>query len=112
MPQSMRACCNCRVRFLPRRFDQEYCSTACNDEAGKRELRRARRVYRVLMRIFGKRKYEGRGADFTFLYREVRSWIEEDRDAQRLPPPKHDHTADRGHQREARPVSVSSRKVA
>ncbi len=95
-------CPNCSQTFIRRRVDQGFCSAACNREDDRRALTRARRVYKVLYRIFSKRKYAERGADFTFLYREVRSWIVEDQLRQRLAPPAHDHTADRGHQRQDR----------
>lgn len=91
-------CPECRQVYTPRRIDQSYCSTRCNDAASKRELARARRIYRALYwwRLDRKRDV---AANLRFVCQEIASWIKEDREAQRLPPPRHDHMQDRGHQR-------------
>jgi hypothetical protein len=41
-----------------------------------------------------------------FVCREIASWIREDRDRQRLPPPPHNHDLDRGHERAAPAVKL------
>lgn len=101
-------CPECRAHFEPRRRDQAYCSAACNKKGETRELRRARRVYRALYH-WRLNRAGGFGPGMAFLCREVASWIREDREAQRLPPPPHDHTADRGHQRAPQGKSVTGR---
>jgi hypothetical protein len=103
-------CPECRAYFEPRRSDQAYCSAACNKAAATRELARARRVYRALYHWRLNRKGEAIGANLKFLCGEIAAWIREDREAQRLPPPAHDHASDRGHQRERRPVELVPRK--
>lgn len=97
-------CPECRVRFTPRRSDQAYCSSACNKSASDRELKRGRRIYRAVYHWRLQRK--AFGPAMAWLCREVASWIREDREAQRLPPPPHDHMSDRGHERPAQPVKL------
>ena len=99
-------CPECRTWFEPRRSDQAYCSTRCNSVAQARELKRARRLYRALYHWRLNRKGEGIAANLRFICNEIAAWIREDREAQRLPPPPHDHMADRGHQRPARPIKL------
>ena len=43
-----------------------------------------------------------------FVCREVATWIREDRERQRLPPPPHDHAADRGHERAPQAISLAA----
>jgi hypothetical protein len=93
----MRTCPECGQPFKPRRSDQGWCSATCNREAGHRELRRARALYRAL---YGWRlKRRSSAQDLGFVCREVASWIDEDRAEGRAPPPPHNHSADRGHLR-------------
>lgn len=105
-------CPECRVLFEPRRRDQAYCSAICNKRAADRELSRARRLYRALYHWRLKREDEGIGANLRFICNEIASWIREDREMQRLPPPPHDHEADRGHQRPARKPQLRRSKSA
>lgn len=98
------ACPECRTWFEARRSDQAYCSTRCGKAAETRELRRSRRLYRALYRWRLDR--QGFGANMRFVCREIAAWIREDREAQRLPPPPHNHDADRGHERPARKVKL------
>lgn len=91
-------CPECRAWFEPKRSDQAYCSAACNKSAATRELARARRVYRALYHWRLDRK-GGFGANMRFVCREIANWIREDRERQRLPPPPHNHDANRGHER-------------
>lgn len=108
-------CPECRVGFQPRRRDQAYCCKACNKASADRALYRALRLYRALYhwRLW----WAGKGrinvaANLKFICGEIASWIREDRDAQRLPPPPHDHDADRGHQRPRRPVRLQRKAKA
>ncbi len=91
-------CPECRTVFEPRRSDQAFCSARCNQVATTRETTRARRIYRALYWWRYDRK-GGFGQNMRFVCREVATWIREDREAQRLPPPAHNHDADRGHER-------------
>ncbi|MBP6876534.1 MAG: hypothetical protein KBC34_00810 [Phenylobacterium sp.] len=93
-------CPECRRTFTARRSDQAYCSASCNKAAASRELARARRVYRALYHWRLKRKGPAIAANLRFICNEIASWIREDREMQRKPPPPHDHQADRGHQRQ------------
>lgn len=93
-------CPECRRSFVPRRSDQAYCSASCNKAAAARELARARRVYRALYHWRLKRTGPGIAANLRFICNEIASWIREDREMQRKPPPPHDHQSDRGHQRQ------------
>lgn len=106
----MLSCPECRIRFVPRRVDQGYCSAACNRDASGRELTRARRLYRAL--YWWRYSRTTSGPDLLFICREIASWVKEDREHQRKPPPRHDHMADRGHQRRPREVRLMGRKVA
>lgn len=99
-------CRECRSQFTPRRIDQAFCSPVCGKKADQRELVRARRLYRALYHWRLRRTGEGIGANLRFICNEIAAWIREDREAQRLPPPAHDHMADRGHQRAARAVRL------
>jgi len=103
-------CPECRTYFQPRRSDQAYCSAACNKAAATRELARARRVYRALYHWRMHRKAEGIGANMKFICAEVASWIREDREMQRKPPPPHAHDTDRGHQRERQAPQLAAPK--
>jgi hypothetical protein len=103
-------CPECRAQFEPRRRDQAYCSAACNKRGADRELARARRLYRALYHWRLTREDEGIGANLRFICSEISSWIREDREAQRKPPPPHDHLADRGHQRPRRPQARVGRR--
>lgn len=94
-------CPECRASFTPRRSDQAYCSARCNKAAATRELARARRIYRALYHWRLKRRAPTMAANLRFICNEIAAWIREDRESQRLPPPPHDHMADRGHQRPA-----------
>ena len=93
-------CPECRRSFIPRRSDQGYCSASCNKAGAARELARARRVYRALYHWRLKRTGPGIAANLRFICNEIASWIREDREMQRKPPPPHDHQSDRGHQRQ------------
>lgn len=99
------SCPWCRSWFVPRRSDQAFCSTACNKKANDLALKRGLRVYRALYWWRLDRK-GGFGANMRFVCREIASWIREDREAQRRPPPPHDHTRDRGHEREKQGVKL------
>lgn len=98
------ACPECRTWFAAHRIDQAYCSTRCSKAAETRELRRSRRIYRALYRWRLERN--GFGQNMRFVCREIATWIREDREAQRLPPPPHNHDSDRGHERAPRPVKL------
>lgn len=105
------SCPECRTRFRPKRVDQRYCSAKCNTSAGKRELVRCRRLYRCLYHWrLRARGYKNLAADLRFICQEIGSWIREDRLSQRLPPPPHDHMADRGHQRKQGTVWLDGTK--
>lgn len=95
-------CPECRAYFEPKRSDQFYCCAKCNKAGEARALQRARRIYRALYHlrlwIAGKGRVNV-AANWRFICREVASWIREDRERQRLPPPPHNHDADRGHER-------------
>lgn len=99
-----RTCPECRTWYTVRRSDQAYCSAACNKAAASRELARARRVYRAL--YHWRLTRGGFGENMRFVCREIASWIREDRERQRLPPPPHDHQADRGHERTPQRVKL------
>lgn len=104
-----RNCAECRTWFTPHRRDQVYCSTACGKKAEAIELRRARRLYRAAYHWRLWISGEGRvdvARNFRFLCAEIGSWIREDRKAQRMPPPLHDHDSDRGHQRARQEVKL------
>jgi hypothetical protein len=98
-------CPECRNSFEPRRRDQVFCSTLCNKRSEDRALARCRRLYRALyhFRLWPRVNV---AANFRFICREVSSWIREDREAQRLPPPPHDHDSNRGHERPPRKVRL------
>lgn len=102
-------CPECRSQFEQRRSDQGFCSTRCNTAFEARALKRCRRIYRALYHWRFWHAGQGRlnvAANFRFICREIAAWIREDRDAQRLPPPVHNHDANRGHERPARPVKL------
>lgn len=99
----MANCPECRTHFTRKRFDQAYCSADCNREASKRELKRARVVYRALYHWRLHRKHSGR--NLVFLCREIAAWIHEDRMHQKGPPPAHDFTRDAGVQAKRDPAS-------
>jgi hypothetical protein len=103
----MKVCPECRATFEPSRSDQAYCSTRCNKAGSDRELKRARRIYRAVYHWRLQRKTFGQ--NMAFVCREVAAWIREDREAQRLPPPPHDHDSDRGHQRPPRRVNLAKK---
>lgn len=95
----MAICPECRTHFTRVREDQLFCTTRlprCKDAAKNREMLRSRAVYRVLYWW----RYDRRtaAASLGFLCREIREWINDDKLHQRLPPPRHDHTRDRGMQ--------------
>lgn len=92
-------CPECRQPFTRKRSDQGFCSVACGRAEDKRALKRARAVYRALYHWRLKRSHPLAADDLRFVCREIAAWHEEDRQAQRLPPPRHNHGADRGHQR-------------
>lgn len=93
----MSRCPECRREFKVGREGQAWCSKECNRVAGNRELARARVLYRALYHW----RYNRKSAkmNLSFICREISHWIQEDRLAQRLPPPPHRHDGDRGHQR-------------
>lgn len=97
-------CPECRAYFEPKRSDQAFCSARCNKSAATRELTRARRVYRAL--YHWRLSRTAFGPNMRFVCREIASWIREDRDRQRLPPPPHNHDLDRGHERAAPAVKL------
>lgn len=99
------SCPECRSWFVPKRSDQAYCSAACNAKGNARELKRARRVYRALYH-WRLNRSGGFGANMRFVCREIAAWIREDREAQRRPPPPHDHDSDRGHERQPRKMRL------
>lgn len=108
-------CPECRSEYERKRSDQWFCSTKCNTAFEKRALKRCRPLYRALYHWRLWVGGEGRlnvAANFKFICAEVGAWIREDREAQRLPPPPHNHDADRGHQRERRPISLAAPKRA
>lgn len=94
----------CRKWFEPRRSDQFYCCTACNKAGETLESRRGRRIYRAV--YHWRLGHSTFGENMRFVCREVAAWIREDRDAQRLPPPPHNHQADRGHERPTKPAAL------
>lgn len=104
-------CPECRKAFTRHRRDQAFCSAACNKAAEVRELRRVRRLYRALYHWRLNRYSGGWGLNMRFVCREIAAWIREDRDHQRPPPPPHNHDADRGHERPAKPVSLAPKKA-
>jgi hypothetical protein len=61
-------------------------------------LKRCLRIYRALYHWRLDRS-SGFGPNMRFVCREIAAWIREDREAQRLPPPPHNHDANRGHER-------------
>lgn len=95
-------CPECRRQFKRAKITQYYCSSDCNREAGKRELTRARIVYRALYRWRYDRKSAGQ--NLVFICREIAAWIREDRERQKGPPPPHDHMRDAGVQAKRDPV--------
>lgn len=95
-------CPMCRAYFEPRRSDQGYCSAACNKKGSNLALKRALRIYNAL--YHWRLEHKTFGANMRFVCREVASWIREDRDMQRLPPPPHNHDSNRGHERAPRKV--------
>lgn len=103
----MLACPECRTNFEPHRSDQAYCSARCGDIAGRREMVRCRRIYRAI--YHWRLGHTTFGENMRFVCREVAAWIREDREAQRLPPPPHNHTSDRGHERKPRPLKLKVR---
>lgn len=90
----MATCSECRTPYTRVRVDQLFCSSRCLASAKNRELKRARVIYRAVYEWRLHRKTAG--ASLLFICREVAAWIKEDREHQRLPPPRHDHTRDRG----------------
>jgi hypothetical protein len=98
------ACPMCRTWFEPRRSDQAYCSARCNKLGAILEGRRSRRVYRAL--YHWRLGHQTFGANMRFVCREIAAWIREDRAAQRLPPPPHNHDSDRGHERTPQAVKL------
>jgi hypothetical protein len=104
----MSSCPECRRQFEPRRHDQSFCSAKCNAAANYREQVRSRRIYRAL--YWWRYERGGFGENMRFVCREIAAWIREDREAQRLPPPKHDHNSNRGHERP--PARIRLKKAA
>lgn len=92
-------CPECGRPFVKGREGQAWCSAACNRKAGDRELKRARVLYRALYWWRYKRNDPDTSWNLSFICREIRSWIDEDKLAGRPPPPRHRHDADRGHLR-------------
>jgi len=90
----MAICFECRSAFTCLRNDQLFCTPECLAKTKNRELKRARVIYRAVYEWRLRRKTAG--ASLRFICREVAAWIREDREHQRLPPPRHDHTRDRG----------------
>lgn len=107
----MPKCRNCGTAFKRRRIDQHYCGTLCSREADKRELKRARAVYRALYGWRDNRSDPSAADDLRFVCREIRDWIEEDREAGRLPPPRHNHNGDRGHERRKAPKATAKLRL-
>lgn len=106
-------CPECRAEFDRKRSDQFFCSTPCNTAFEKRALKRCRSLYRALYHWRLWVSGEGRlnvAANFQFICASVSAWIREDREMQRLPPPPHNHDADRGHQRERPAISLAAPK--
>lgn len=97
-------CAWCRTWFEPKRSDQAYCSTACNAKAANVEAVRGRRIYRAI--YHWRLEHRTFGQNMAFVCREVAAWIREDRQMQRPPPPRHNHDADRGHQRAPQAVRL------
>jgi hypothetical protein len=97
-------CPECRAWFEPHRSDQHYCSARCNKIATQRGMVRCGRIYRAI--YHWRLEHGGFGANMRFVCREIASWIREDREMQRLPPPPHNHEAERGHERRSPPVKL------
>jgi hypothetical protein len=95
----MATCLECRGSYTRKRIDQSFCSTACSKKADARELKRARAVYRALYHWRYDRKWSGIGDALRFICREIADWIAEDRQHQRLPPPRPNMMIPRGHER-------------
>lgn len=100
----MARCSFCGKPYEKVRYDQVSCSSRCNINFKNLEMSRAKRIYRVLYwwRLGRQKRFHGvvsMADNLRFLAREIREWIEEDRKLGRPPPPMHDHSADRGHQR-------------
>lgn len=93
----MATCPECQTRYVRRRIDQVFCSSPCNKAASNRAQYRGGVIYRAL---YGAatvpKKDPDRGADLTFVMREVRRWAAEDKRLGRAPPPRHQHGYDRG----------------
>lgn len=98
----------CTAEFRPHRSDQAFCSAACNKNSEVLEGRRARRIYRAV--YHWRLGHATFGDNMRFVCREVSAWIREDREMQRLPPPEHNHDADRGHERKPKPVSLAPKR--
>lgn len=87
-------CPECGTIAERKRVDQVTCSSACNYQLENRAGRRAKVLYRCLYWWRFNRK--SAVDDLRFICREIRSWIDEDREAGRGPPPRHNHQGDRG----------------
>lgn len=93
----MITCAECADEFEPRRSDQAFCSVACNKANTNRAQARARRLYNAAYHF--RLEHDRFGPNWKFMMREIGSWIREDREAGRPPPPAHNHDANRGHER-------------
>lgn len=99
-------CSYCGGPFTPLRSDAVACSKRCSTAFKNLEMVRAKRLYRALYhwhmwKSSSKATLMGVKDNLRFICREIRQWRDEDMKRQRPAPPRHDHMADRGHQRES-----------
>lgn len=80
------ACQNCRRGFQPIRSDQLFCSSQCKLDEKNRAFKRGAEAYRALYHWVSCPSAE-RGKHLLELSQLARGWRDEDRLAQRKPPP-------------------------
>lgn len=91
-------CAFCGIPFKPRRADAVCCSSECATKFKNLEMTRGKGVYRALYHWRADRKGAHTADNLRFITREIREWIDQDKEAGRPPPPRHAHGADRGQQ--------------
>ena len=91
-------CAFCGKPFTPRRIDAVCCSSVCATKFKNLEMTRGKLIYRAIYRWEADRTDPQRGANLVWIGKEIREWMRQDKALGRPPPPRHDHTADRGQQ--------------